>query len=116
MSRNSTNAAPKVHPAAREMLPDDPLEMQAFQLPGDPHLMLRMLVEEYARLGWGAETILQLARDSNYQAFQWLRETYGDDDQRRLVTEILARCGVMRVKVVERTPVSEQLIQIELPE
>ena len=57
------NATPKVHPASREILPDDPLEMTGCEVPGDPDLMLRMLIEEYARIGWGVEAIMQLARD-----------------------------------------------------
>ena len=63
---------PKIHPATREILPEDPMEMHGFEVPGDPNLMLRLLVEEYARMGWGAATIVQLARDPNYQALYGL--------------------------------------------
>ena len=58
MASVDETAVPKVHPASREMLPDDPLEMHGFEVPGDPELMLRLLVEEYARMGWGMEAIL----------------------------------------------------------
>ena len=40
---------PKIHPLDREMLPEDPLEMQAFEVPGDTELMFRIVIEEFAR-------------------------------------------------------------------
>jgi hypothetical protein len=97
------------------MLPDDPLEMQAFEVAGDPLLMLRMLVEEYARDGWGTDAIVQLARDPNYQAFHGLLRAFGEAELRRRVAEIVARCGVIRMKCVETEPMSERLVQIRLP-
>jgi hypothetical protein len=107
-------AAPKIHPATREILPDDPLEMTGFEVPGDPGLMLRLLVEEYARIGWGASAILQLARDPNYRAFHGLRQFYGEEELRRRVVEAISRCGVMRVKTQEvEAPRSEQLLHIK---
>ena len=33
---------PKVHPLDREMLPEDPLHLQAFEVPGDTELMFRI--------------------------------------------------------------------------
>ena len=115
MSIVDINPVPKVHPASREILPDDPLEMYGIEIPGDPALMLRMLVEEYARIGWGVDAILLLARDPNYQAFYGLRQAYGEEYLRRRIREILARCGVIRVKATETEPHSECLVQIELP-
>jgi hypothetical protein len=109
------NAMPKVHPATREILPDDPLEMQAFEVPGDPQLMLTLLVEEYARIGWGADAILKLARDPEYQAFHGLLRVFGDEELEARIRRILARCGVMRVQTQETIPVSERLVQLELP-
>jgi hypothetical protein len=115
MDSADSNAVPKVHPATREILPDDPMEMCGFEVVGDPLIMLRMLVEEYARIGWGLEAILQLARDPNYRAFFALRSAYGETELRRRIGEILSRCGVMRVKSKETEPISECLVQIELP-
>jgi hypothetical protein len=114
----SDNAVPKIHPATREILPEDPLELQAFQVPGDTERMLRLLVEEFARIGWGVEPILALARDPNYLAFHGLWRLYGEDRLRRRVSEILARCGVVHVKSVEtcsRDLGAEQLVQIVVP-
>ncbi len=109
------NPMPKVHPASREILPEDPLEMQAFEVSGDPHLMLTLLVEEYARIGWGADAILELARDPNYQAFHGLLKFFGDEELAMRIRQILNRCGVIRVNTTETVPLSEQLVQLELP-
>ena len=115
MNESEINAVPKVHPASREILPDDPLEMHGFEVPGDPELMLQILVEEYARIGWGVEAILELARDPNSRAFYGLRQAYGEQELRRRMAEILSRCGVIRVKTTETEPPSECLVQIDLP-
>jgi hypothetical protein len=115
MNLGGISPVPKVHPASREILPDDPLEIQGFEVNGDPELMLRMLVEEYARIGWGVGEILQLARNPNYQAFYGLRQAYGEEDLTRRIREILSRCGVIRVKATETEPLSECLVQFGLP-
>lgn len=114
MSDPGPHATPKIHPATREILPEDPLEMQAFEVPGDPLLMLRLLVEEYASMGWGAKAIMQLARDPNYQAFHGLLRFFGDEELTARVDQVLSRCGVMRVKTEEREPIPVELVQIEL--
>ena len=112
---DNSYGVPKVHPASRELLPDDPLEMQALEIPGDPELMLRMLVEEYARLGWGVDDLIRLSRDPNYFAFNGLWQQFGEEELRRRFEQVIARCGVMRVKIAESTPLAEQLVQIDLP-
>jgi hypothetical protein len=113
MTDIASNDEPKVHPATREILPDDPMEMHGFQVAGDPDLMLRLLVEEYARIGWGVDAVMQLARDPNYQAFHGLYRLFGEEEFRRRVTDVISRCGVMRVKTVEAKPAPEHLVQIE---
>jgi hypothetical protein len=109
---------PKVHPATREILPDDPMQMTGFEVPGDPDLMLRLLVEEYARIGWDFNAIMQLACDPNYQAFHGLLKSFGEQKLRTRVAQIISRCGVMRVTQteteIEATPA--QLVQIALPQ
>jgi hypothetical protein len=115
MTSDIETMTPKIHPATREMLLDDPLEMQALEVPGDPGLMLRLLVEEYARMGADAEQILELARNPFYQAFHGLWLLFGEDELRRRVEAIVRRSGVIRVRTVERQPVSERLVQIQLP-
>jgi hypothetical protein len=109
------NAVAKIHPVSREVLPDDPLEMFGFEVPGDPDLMLRLLVEEYARIGLGLERLMELARDPNYTAFYALRQALGENELRGRIAAVLARCGVILARATESTPLSERLVQIDLP-
>jgi len=111
---NDPNFVPKVHPADREVLPDDPLNLHGIEVPGDPELMLRLLVEEYARLGAGTEQILNLARNPFYQSFYGLFRLLGEQELRRRVSEILRRCGVTRVRTREAESPPEQVVQINL--
>lgn len=106
---------PKIHPSSREILPDDPLEMHGLEVRGDPELMLRMLVEEYARIGWGLDELMQLASDPNYSAFHGLSQAFGKDELRRRIGNILARCGVIHVRAVEAATATEYLVQIDKP-
>ncbi|MCC6491416.1 MAG: hypothetical protein IT424_00155 [Pirellulales bacterium] len=115
MELTDSHATPKIHPASREMLPDDPLELQGFEMAGDARLMLQLLVEEYARMGFDARQITDLALDANYQAFHGLRRAFGDDALRSRIAEIVSRCGVVRVTARETEPISERLIPLELP-
>lgn len=115
MSTASPDPVAKVHPASREMLPDDPLDLQAFEVPGDAELMLRLLAEEYARLGMGTPEILGLARDPFYVALHGLWQCFGEKGLRERVTAVLSRVGVSRVRIVA-APAVQELVQIELPE
>jgi len=114
MSNSHISIGPKTHPATREILPDDPMEMQAFEVQGDPDLMLRLLVEEYARIGRDTEEILQLARSENYPAFHGLYRLYGETVVRERIAQTLTRCGVTRVRQQEAPPVPENLVQLDL--
>ncbi|MDP6447249.1 MAG: hypothetical protein QF805_25865 [Pirellulaceae bacterium] len=117
MDYENPHAVPKVHPATREVLPEDPMDLRGFEVPGDPELMMRMLIEDYARMGWDADAIMRLAQDPNYLAFHGLLRMLGEDGLRRRVADTISRCGVMRVTSTEREPEQPQqeLMQIDLP-
>jgi len=112
MSTSHEIGVPKVHPLDREMLPEDPLEMQAFEVPGDTDLMFRIVVEEFARIGWDKAAIVGLARDPFYAALHGLWQLYGEEDFSHRVSSVLSRCGVARVRTFEKPPPSD-LMQIE---
>ena len=65
MNNAHVNGVPKVHPATREVLPEDPMDLHGIEVSGDPDLMMRMLVENYARMGWNTDSIMSMARDPN---------------------------------------------------
>jgi len=56
-----------------------------------------------------------MACDPNYTAFYRLRQSLGEEELRRRVGDIVARCGVIRIRTTESQPLSERLVQIELP-
>lgn len=114
MSESQATLEKKIHPATREMLPDDPLDLHGFEIPGDPELMLRLLVEDYARMGWSLDALLDMARNPFYAALHGLLLRFGETGLRERATAVLRRVGVMRVRVVE-APTDEQLVQIQLP-
>ena len=114
MRLDLTNAAPKVHPATRAVEPEDPLNLHGVEVDGDPEIMLRMLVEEYARMGCGLDELLDLCRQPFYVGFHGLLQFYGEAELTRRVRGILSRCGVFRVATRETTPLSEQLVQLDV--
>ncbi|REK16548.1 MAG: hypothetical protein DWQ37_07480 [Planctomycetota bacterium] len=88
------------------------MNLFAVEVPGDPELMLRLLVEEYARMGWGLDELLPLFRDPFYVAAHGLWLHYGEEDLRRRLTDLLGRVAVVRVKTTFCSPPPEQLVQI----
>jgi hypothetical protein len=94
-----TRFVPKVHPAGRPAEAEDPLEMHAVALAGDPKLMLECLVREYAWLGWGPEEVLLLFEDPFYPALAELRRLYGDAGLRERVAESAAQAGGFQLRV-----------------
>ena len=117
MSTFPTNdAVPKIHPATRSVEPDDPMNLHAVEISGDSDLMLRVLVEEYARMGWNVDAVMSLAVDPFYQGFHGLLQLHGEAELRRQVTEIMGRCGVIRITTKEAAPPPDQLVELEISE
>lgn len=115
MQPTNEDFVPKVHPATRAAEPDDPLNLYAVEVPGDPELMLRLLVEEYARMGFGLDALLGLFRDPFYVAAHGLWLHYGEDELKRRLTAIVGRVGIFRTKTIINAPAPEQLVQIDIP-
>ena len=114
MGDPSSNRVPKVHPATRPVEPEDPMNLFAVEVPGDPELMFRLFVEEYARMGWGLEALMGLFRDPFYVAAHGLWLHYGEEEIRRRLATLMSRVGVVRVTVTTSAPVPDQLVSINL--
>ena len=111
---------PKVHPVTRAVGEDDPMELYATPVSGDPDAMLRCFVQEYAWMGWDAEQILGLFHDPCYPALNGLLYAYGPSAIRSRITSILAQTGVFRFEgYVREDPVPESdehdLIELGVP-
>jgi hypothetical protein len=101
----------------RQVEADDPMELVATPVGGDPEWMLRCLVQEFAWMGWGEADLLGLFHDPEYPVLNQLREYFGDEEVAARVRETLAASGVLRVRaVVDETPEPEddepELIQL----
>ena len=120
MNSNEPVWAPKVHPLDREAQPDDPMELIAQTVEGDPIVMLECILQEFAWMGWNPEQLLGLFRNPGYPALCQLREYFGDDEVRRQVESLVSRWGVLRFSAIEAEPEPawddhQQLVQLELP-
>ncbi|HXG09487.1 MAG TPA: hypothetical protein VNK04_06830 [Gemmataceae bacterium] len=98
MNPQANNLVPKVHPLTRDVAPEDPMELVATPVPGDPDVMLQCLVQEFAWMGWNADQLLGLFRSPAYPVLNQLREYYGDDVIRQRIHTLLGRSGVFRVQ------------------
>ena len=87
------------HPAHRPIEAGDPMTMTGDATPGDPELMLTILVEEYVSLGMKSDEIMRLFDDPFYGATANLKRLLGADRVRTRINEIVRDCGTLQVSV-----------------
>jgi hypothetical protein len=92
----------QTHPKDRAPKPDDPMEISAISLDGDPHFMLECIVEEYARMGCDRDQIVQMFSDPFYQGPYGLTRALGRERIVQRIDEILLRCGVLKFRMIEQ--------------
>lgn len=81
---------------------DDPFEMHAQVLDGDPFLMVEHIIEEFAQMGWNAQQLARLFQDPFYQATYRIGVSLGVDAVLSRIDSVLCRRGVIRVSTSER--------------
>ncbi|HEY7311481.1 MAG TPA: hypothetical protein VH643_19115 [Gemmataceae bacterium] len=121
MNSEAPRFVPKVHPASRPAEAEDPLSFEAISLQGDPELMLQCVVQEYAWMGWGAESILGLFRDPFYPALRELWDRFGEANLRQRIADLIRQTGVFHFQVSireEAEPEEEEpeLLELGIPE
>jgi hypothetical protein len=90
------------HGSEKKPEQDDPYELVGNTVPGgDTTLMAECLVEEFALLGWEKPDITRMFYNPFYQAAHLYYQTHGKTAVQHLVDRVLARCGVVRVQIVE---------------
>ena len=119
MFDNSERLVPKVHPKTREAEPDDPSEIVANTVPGDPELMLECIVDEYAQIGWDTNLLMALFRSPEYPVLNELLSYFGPEETRRRIESRLDEVGVFRVHetIAEDEPEEEhepEFVQITI--
>jgi hypothetical protein len=119
MNANVDQWVPKVHPLARPAETDDPFELMAQPIAGDPQVMLEALLQEFLWMGWGEAEMMRLFCDPGYPVLCQLREHFGDDAIRQHVRSLLSRTGVIRFRETLAEPDDEkdepELVQITIP-
>ena len=102
----------------KELEYDDPMELHAVQVDGDPGFMIDCVTEEYARLGWSSLQILELFQSPDYPFLHQMLQVMGAAALKARIERVIARCGVFRVRTLEAAPDPElELVHIApLPE
>jgi hypothetical protein len=120
MSHAEDRWVPKVHPLDRPAENEDPLELKAELVPGDPDVMLDCILQEFAWMGWNSEQLLSLFHHPGYPVLGQLREFFGDDEVQRRVNTLAAQWGVLRFRETltehdDDEDAVPQLVQITMP-
>ena len=109
---------PKVHPLDRQTEPEDPFELMAQPIDGDPAVMLECILQEFIWMGWDEPALVALVGNPAYPVLNALRDHYGEAEVRRHVHELVGRTGVWRFRE-EIAPCEEdiepELVSISLP-
>jgi hypothetical protein len=98
MFTSSEQWVPKVHPTARELGPEDPMELVASAVQGDPAFMLQCLIQEFAWLGWEADQLLGLFHHPAYPVLNQLLDYFGVDAVRQRIQELVGQAGVIHFR------------------
>jgi hypothetical protein len=98
MESDAQRFVPKVHPLSRAAGPDDPLTLNATAVAGDPDVLIRALVQEYAWMGWDAGQVAALFHDPFYPMLHGLLEALGEAGIRERIDAVFDRGGVFRFR------------------
>jgi hypothetical protein len=115
MATTKEQWVPKVHPTTREVEPEDPMELIATPVQGDPEVMLECFLQEFAWMGWDAEQLMALFRDPGYPVLNQLLEHYGEPSIRERIRSLLGS-AVLRFseRIVEEPEPQEEHELIQL--
>lgn len=117
MNGNNEQWVEKVHPLSRDATAEDPFELMAEPVAGDPQVMLACMLEEFLWLGWNADDLFALFHHPGYPVLVQLREHFGDAMIRNEIDNLLARTGVLQFRetIAADDEPEPELIQITLP-
>jgi hypothetical protein len=82
------NFVPKVHPVTRQVEQEDPMELVANPVQGDPDVMLNCLIWEYAAIGCTPTQLEAMFHDPEFPVLNQLRQYVGDDEIHRRIFEL----------------------------
>src|SRR3990172_7813607 len=93
---NHERRVPKVHPLDRMADAEDPFELMAEPVTGDPEVMIQCMLEEFLWMGWDATALESLFHHPGYPVLVALREHFGDEEVRQRIAALVQRTGVPR--------------------
>jgi hypothetical protein len=74
--------------------PEDPMELVGVSMPSSgTEEMVDALVEEYVRMGFGREALLQLFKDPFYRMTHSLYRQHGEEYVDTIIDRVLGRWG-----------------------
>ncbi len=82
--------------------PDDPFELKGHVAGGDPEVMARSIIEEYARMGWDREKLIWLFENPNFSMPHKFYQKYGEEKTKELIDEVLKKHGVLQFDVQQQ--------------
>jgi len=77
----------------RPHAPEAPMSLHGDVLPGDPHLMVRCMLEELFQLGRSYERLREMTTHPHYQALYAARQVLGDEAMDAAIEEVYRRVG-----------------------
>jgi hypothetical protein len=98
MESTTERFVPKVHPATREVMADDPMTLCATPVQGDADLLVRAVVQEYTWMGWSSDDIAALFRDPFYPMLHGLWQILGEATVRERIEAVFERYGAFRFR------------------
>jgi hypothetical protein len=104
MTLQANHLVSKVHPLAREVEPEDPMELVATPVEGEPDFMLQCIVEEFTWMGMDAEQLLGLFRNPEYPVLNQLLRHYGAEAIQQRVRALQGPLGGIRFREVIEEP------------
>jgi len=91
------------------------MELVATPVVGDAGVMLECIMQEFAWMGWDEEKMMDIFNSSDYPVLIQLRESFGENEIRRQMRNILARQGAFRVQeTIDQTPDPDDTMEPEL--
>ncbi len=121
MEPRESSFVAKVHPLDRPPEADDPFELMAEPVAGDPIVMLDCMLQEFLWMGWDEAQLVSLFHNPGYPVLVQLREYFGDDFVRQQVSALVGRTGVLRFRETIAEPDEEcdgedqsNLVQLKL--
>jgi hypothetical protein len=119
MSAERETWVPKVHPLARDAEADDPWELTAQPVAGDPAEMMDAILQEFLWMGWGGDELFELFSNPGYPLLVQLREHFGDEAVRRRIDALIAQSGVLQFREMLVEPPADEdeldVVSIDIP-